>query len=300
MSEVLNIDPGKGFVAIPAQVLELEISPGAFRVLIYLCNLANEAGWCWPSLEQIGENVGRSKAAISGYIQELRDTAVIESISQKMASGYNYRLKLRVLFWAEWVKTRSRKSINVVQSSERGVQSADRPASQKNNNYKKHSTPAMPSSEVVKSVYESWKTLTSGMPFGQYRNQPDQSLIQTTQCLLKQSQPSDAMSVTAVTSQLQELWKELSVATVALDLSGQARTCIRLNMSPKAIATLFDGIKQTWKPYWNNPPTPAQFEEMVLSAKAKHPDDSMLRIIAFDYKKWMDRNEGRKGFDVAA
>lgn len=94
MSETLKIDPSKGFVAIPAQVLDLEVSPGAFRVLIFLCNLANETGWCWPSLEQIGENIGRSKAAISGYIQELRDAAVIESVSQKMASGYNYRLKI--------------------------------------------------------------------------------------------------------------------------------------------------------------------------------------------------------------
>ena len=47
MSESILIDPARGFVALPAQILDLEISPGAFRVLTHLCNLADVSGWSW-------------------------------------------------------------------------------------------------------------------------------------------------------------------------------------------------------------------------------------------------------------
>ena len=102
MSEILDCDPNKGFVAFPVAVFDLELTPGAFRTLAELCRMANAEGQCWPSLAQVGRKLGRSRAAISGYIAELRDVGVITTEEQKMANGYNYRLRYTVTFWKEW------------------------------------------------------------------------------------------------------------------------------------------------------------------------------------------------------
>jgi hypothetical protein len=102
MASSLTFDPAKGFVALPCEVMNIDMSPGAFRLLVELCRMANRTGECWPSLGQLSERIGRSKAAISGYIAELREIELIETTSQKMANGYNYRLKYCVTFWKSW------------------------------------------------------------------------------------------------------------------------------------------------------------------------------------------------------
>lgn len=300
MSEVLEIDPSKGFVAIPAQILDLEISPGAFRALIHLCNLADETGFCWPSLEQLGESMGRSKAAVSGYIQNLREAGVIQTFTQKMASGYNYRLKVKVLFWADWVKTRSRKKIKPVQEGECSVHHVDRPATQKNKTYKTQTTPAgLPTGEV-KSIYERWRHLTHGVPFGQFRAQPDNKLIKDTQRLISIYRPDDKPDVTAVTSQLRSLWQRLSVTASEADIAEQSYAILKSGITKKGVACLVAKFLETWKPFWKKPPTPLQFEAMISNAKSEHPEDAMVRIIALDFGKWTKSQLPTKGFEVAA
>ena len=82
MSASMCLDPSRGFVALPLDVLEIEMSPGAFRTLVELCRMADSDGVCWASLEQIGTRLSRSRAAISGYVAELHELALIETESE--------------------------------------------------------------------------------------------------------------------------------------------------------------------------------------------------------------------------
>lgn len=90
-----------GFVRVPRSYLELPISPGAKVVLLHLCAAANEAGESWYGYDDIGRMIGRSKASITTYVQELIDTGLIDAIEQKMANGFNYRRRLRLRQWRD-------------------------------------------------------------------------------------------------------------------------------------------------------------------------------------------------------
>lgn len=104
MENIHQFDPRSGYVALPSALLDLDLAPGPFRLLTELCRMANKAGECWPSFGQLSARIGRSKAAISGYLEALREASLVETQKQKMANGYNYRLKFRVVFWPQWRK----------------------------------------------------------------------------------------------------------------------------------------------------------------------------------------------------
>ncbi|MDC0136765.1 winged helix-turn-helix domain-containing protein, partial [Sulfitobacter sp.] len=55
-----------------------------------------------PPFAQLGRRLGRSRASVSAYIAELREAGVLTTQEQKMANGYNYRLRYTVTFWKEW------------------------------------------------------------------------------------------------------------------------------------------------------------------------------------------------------
>ena len=57
MSETIDCDPNRGFVAFPVALFDLDLSPGAFRTLAELCRMANKSGQCWPSLAQLGQRL---------------------------------------------------------------------------------------------------------------------------------------------------------------------------------------------------------------------------------------------------
>jgi biotin operon repressor len=137
MSETIVFDRRKGFVALPVQVLEMELTPGAFRLLAELCRMANLDGFCWPSLGQLGERLGRSKAAISGYVTDLREAGLISTETQTTANGYNYRLRYCVVFWKAWRASLSGQTgpaVEVKDSEpvERSVQPVERHRGSKN------------------------------------------------------------------------------------------------------------------------------------------------------------------------
>ena len=90
----MALDPARGFVALPLDVLEIEMSPGAFRTLVEFCRMANSDGVCWPSLDQLGRPPGplprRRSAATSPSCATL---GLIETETQRTANGFNYRLR---------------------------------------------------------------------------------------------------------------------------------------------------------------------------------------------------------------
>ena len=85
MSEQISFNRDKGFVALPVGVLDMDLSPGAFRTLVELCRMANMEGYCWPSLTQLSDRLGRSKSAISGYLKELRGVGLVATEEQRTA-----------------------------------------------------------------------------------------------------------------------------------------------------------------------------------------------------------------------
>ena len=92
-----------GFVRFPRSYLHLPISPGAKVVLMHLCGAANDDGESWYCYEDIAELVGRSKASITAYVNELVALDLVSSIRQTMANGYNYRRRLKIVGWKDLV-----------------------------------------------------------------------------------------------------------------------------------------------------------------------------------------------------
>lgn len=292
MSLSLKIDPQKGFVALPAQLLDLKISPGAYKVLSILCNYADKEGWCWPSLEQIGKKAQRSKAAISGYLKELREQGLVETVEQKMASGYNYRLKFLVTFWKEWVEIRQQKQIKLVSKTERSVQHVDRPSTKKNNTNETHHSPS-DEAEVsrAKKISEGWKSLTKGVPFGTYREAPSPALLSATEEILDDFNADESRRVTTVTGDhIQDFWKSLGVSILGETLTEQISLCKDLAINEEVFQTFCAATREMWKPFWMKPPAPLQLEEMLRKAKSKHPLSTLLRLISLDYELWKRRS----------
>lgn len=103
--------PGGGYLRMPMAWLSLPVSPQAKFLLVAFCGFANARGDSYHSYEQLGQLLGRSKAAISGYVKELRDAGVLDATPQTYGNGYNYRLLITLRGWAEilrgWSKDRS-------------------------------------------------------------------------------------------------------------------------------------------------------------------------------------------------
>lgn len=90
-----------GYIRVPRTYMHLPVSPAAKSLLIHLCGAANDLGESWYSYRQLGEIMQRSRAAVSGYVEELRGTGVIETETQTTANGFNYRLRIRIAGWAD-------------------------------------------------------------------------------------------------------------------------------------------------------------------------------------------------------
>ena len=43
-----EFNPAQGFVALPSDVMDIGMTPGAFRLLVELCRMANTTFECWP------------------------------------------------------------------------------------------------------------------------------------------------------------------------------------------------------------------------------------------------------------
>lgn len=117
MTHVTSL-PDDGYIRIPRSYMSLDISPGAKTLIIHLCASANTSGESWHSYENIGKMMGRSKASISNYVDELVRIGIVKAIEQRMANGYNYRRRLRLTEWpgyiAKWRQmTQKKKSIEI-------------------------------------------------------------------------------------------------------------------------------------------------------------------------------------------
>jgi hypothetical protein len=160
----------RGYFRMPNSWLLLDLSPGAKVLLAFLCSYARDHGVSYCSYKQLGEVVGRKPATVSGYVQELRESGLIQTIKQKMANGWNYRLKIKIIGWDKIIADMETKKTPKAKKSspentERSIRSAEcpDPSGHKTTN-NKNNTPLNPfaqkaaaqiSGQVTKSVWST-------------------------------------------------------------------------------------------------------------------------------------------------
>ena len=258
MSEQLSFDRKKGFVALPVEILDIDLSPGAFRTLVELCRMANAEGFCWPSLDQLSTRTGRSRSTISGYLKELRSAGLIETREQQTANGYNYRLKYQVTFWQAWrASLRGKTDVN----SERSVQQTERVKDSKNHNHKNH-----PRSDIdtdLDHLLRKWATCFRGTPYPAARSAPSSELLGTTdQELASHRKPPDEISADIICT-LAGLWSDLSISATRKDIEAQAKQLIKAGYTIEETTEVVARIRRNWPAHWRKFPTLQQFEKLL-------------------------------------
>lgn len=269
MSAILETDPRKGFVAFPMSVFDLDLTPGAFRTLAELCRMANTDGICWPSLRQLGERLGRSRAAISGYIAELRDFGLIETETQKMANGYNYRLRYRVVFWKEW-------RAQLGQRSERSVKSTERPLKTKNQIHVNQS----PAPAVNSDLIVEWKKCVGRAPYPAFDTWPSEGLLGQTQNLRS---VTEDISVDII-PRYRAFLSNAGVKPV-VDRAVE-HVFVDANLSDEGASAFLSKLAQEWKPHWRKPPSPVQLKRMLASVQPEGSAATRSKLLKSFLKRW--------------
>ncbi|WP_299734062.1 helix-turn-helix domain-containing protein [uncultured Tateyamaria sp.] len=283
MSQTLRFDRRKGFVALPVEVLELDLSPGAFRLLVELCRMANLDGFCWPSLGQLGERLGRSKAAISGYITALRDAELISTETQTTANGYNYRLRYCVTFWKAWRASLSGKvTADIDQKDERSVRQGERHMDSKNHIQINHDP-------VERSVYSElvsdWAACTKGAPYPALKHEPRPDLVAATQVAISRKAVSKSVMSADIDRQLENVFADLRVEKDQAAQTLAAKHLAGKNLSKDEVAALCSSIKTGWQSHWRKVPGPKQLDQMLKSAQIV-PQNAQIKLLEGYLRRW--------------
>jgi hypothetical protein len=285
-----EFDPAKGFVALPSDVMDIDMTPGAFRLLVGLCRMANTTGECWPSLAQLSDRIGRSKASISGYISELRNLDLLNTTSQKMANGYNYRLKYCVTFWQNWrAQLSNMRQSKATPKSKCSVQPIERRVNSKNHSHKNH-TPAcnaekkQPSAKLV-SVFLNWSALSKGAVFPNFNRPVNNTLASETQELLEQY-ATDISTKRQIENHLGKLWLALNVAITPNELTLQTTNLFNKRISTAGLIAFTKAVQTTWQNHWRKPPNEEQFMQLFVQSQAYNQEEGMLRMLEQFLKRW--------------
>lgn len=256
MSEQPSFDRGDGFVALPVGIMDLDLSPGAFRTLVELCRMANAEGFCWPALRHLSERLGRSKSAISGYISELRDAGLIETAEQRTANGYNYRLKYRVTFWRDW---RASLTGATRAKPERRVRPAERLEESEKQSQENQEGAGLD------RIIGAWRRCFDGAPYPSLRRPPSPALVAETQAVCAAPAPSAADEPTLAAA-LDALWSGLGVSCPQSMRSAQLSALAELGCTSVETAELMRRLARAWPKHWQDPPTAAAFAKLLKTA----------------------------------
>lgn len=279
MSEHPTFDRAKGFVALPVEVLEIDLTPGAFRLLVELCRMANADGFCWPSLDQLSDRLGRSKSAISGYIKDLRAADLVTTQEQKTANGYNYRLKYQVTFWKDWRASLTGKA---TMKTERSVQQDERLKESKKQSHLNQTTPAAVC--VLDNLLNDWAACFRGAPYPRIARYPSAETIMKSEAAVNAAKPSTHISADIITA-LAATWTKLRVTCTAETLGQQAALLVSSGYSELDHERLTHHIEKTWEAHWRRAPTDEQFAKLVKSAKIV-TDQQKRNLLKSHLKRW--------------
>lgn len=285
-----EFDPARGYVALPSDVMDIEMSPGAFRLLVELCRMANRTGECWPSLGQLSERIGRSRAAISGYITELRALELVETAKQHMANGYNYRLKYCVRFWQDWrARLSAPARVTSVQKDECSVQPDECRVNSKNHIQEKQ-TPSVSEnsdSDTAKlvSVFSKWSDLARNAPFPQFNAPVPGVLVQETRALTSLG-PAKELAPDRIASRLKALWSGLNVPVPQEGIALQTETLLAKNVTAAGLHHFETQVRSTWQSHWRKPPNARQLQALLTQSQQANREEGMLRVLRQYLRRW--------------
>lgn len=286
-----DFDPAKGFVALPSDLLDIEMSPGAFRLLVELCRMANRSGECWPSLGQLSERIGRSKAAISGYIAELREIDLVATLNQKMANGYNYRLKYCIVFWQKWRnQLSSTAKAETHKNTKRSVQPSERRVNSKNHINKTHSPEIDPAdtaahnSKLV-SVFSKWSNLSKSAPFPTFNSPIPEDLVMDTRNIVALKQPI-SMRLDVIYASLLNIWEGLGVKIDPAEIKHQSMLLHKRNTTDEGFTVFEQTLNKLWQEHWRKLPTNEQFDDILLQASSSNRTEGMVRMLEQYLRRW--------------
>lgn len=275
MSEQISFNRDKGFVALPVGVLDMDLTPGAFRTLVELCRMANMEGYCWPSLTQLSDRLGRSKSAISGYLKELRGVGLVATEEQRTANGYNYRLKYQVTFWADW---RASLSSSHAQKAERSIQPVERITKDKNQNHKNQTRV-----DELDDLLHKWSQCFGRAPYPQTEHAPDPRLVSETSKAIKLAEPKP-ISVD-ITPDLKTLFEGLGVHIDTPGLRLVQTHLSRLELSSEELQSVLCSIAKKWPAHWRKLPTEAQLQKLLKDTGAR-PRSKKRALLRSHLKRW--------------
>jgi len=279
MSEHPSFDRAKGFVALPVEVLELELTPGAFRLLVELCRMANLDGYCWPSLAQLSDRLGRSRSAISGYIKDLRAEGLIETEEQKTANGYNYRLKYRVTFWQKW---RADMTAPARPKAERSVRQSER-LKDKNQSHINHCQKDLDSEGS--GLVSGWAKCFKGAAYPSLAFFPDPELVSDTESFLARKPANDQIISADIILELREIWTNLGLEFSESGLVPLAKFLEMQEYGSSERPKIYEAIKRNWPAHWRRVPDQKQFEKLVRQSNV--PSPNVERAVLRGYlKRW--------------
>lgn len=280
MSEQLSFDRKKGFVALPVEIMDLDLTPGAFRTLAELCRMANADGFCWPSLHQLSERLGRSRSAISGYIKELRTAELVDTQEQRTANGYNYRLKYRVTFWQSW---RASLRGGTVQKPERSVQPVARSRDSKKQIHINHSTEM--SSLNLGGILSEWAKCFTGAPYPLARHTPSLGLLTETQEVFTRTEPESCADTDHIAPKLDALWQRLRVTAGEAEIKEQACAAHTLRYSTVEWDNILHLLERDWPAHWRKAPQPDSLIKRIKGLGLPS-QNSQLSVLKRHYKRW--------------
>lgn len=282
MSETLNCDPNKGFVAFPVALFDLELTPGAFRTLAELCRMANISGQCWPSLAQLGRKLGRSRASVSAYISELRQAGVLSTEEQKMANGYNYRLRYTVTFWKKWragLGDDQRKAgEQELKKPERRVQPAVRPLRTKNHIHKKQQGLVN-----FDSLLSKWKRLVGSAHYPEFGAKPDIRLIGETEAAVR-----DLVTLPPpISADIERCLSDFAESNrLNGDVKEAACEVAPLITSQAVLDQIIAELGSTWQSHWKNVPNAYQLSRLIKSLPPISSRESELKLLKSYLQRW--------------
>ncbi|WP_298845256.1 helix-turn-helix domain-containing protein [uncultured Roseobacter sp.] len=276
MSEQPRFSRDNGFVALPVGIMDLDLSPGAFRTLAELCRMANAQGECWPSLAQLSERLGRSRAAISGYVDDLRRDGLVETVRQTTANGYNYRLKYRVTFWEDW---RASLRPAPARKSERSDQPAERLKESKKHIHINHQE------DDTDKLIRGWTRCFAGAPYPAVSHPPPEKLLVQTREQLATGPARTVLSDETVKKALLALWQQLKVSVGGMTLNDQVAFIRASKLTEAELVTGLQDIRKSWPRHWHREPSAEAFSKL-LKATVRSSRSSRTAVLNGFLKRW--------------
>lgn len=282
MSEIIDCDPNKGFVAFPVALFDLDLTPGAFRTLAELCRMANTTGQCWPSLAQLGRQLGRSRAAVSGYITELRAAGVLSTEEQKMANGYNYRLRYTVTFWKDWRASLSKDAKptpkETAQKAERRVQPSERPLRTKNHIYKKQQV-----SGDLTCLVSGWKHAVGNAPYPDFAAWPTEAALAKTRAAVEEFPQTKGLISADIDNALNAFSAQVGLEAVPESVISEIKPHVT---SIATLNALVQTLKDQWQPHWKQPPNSYQLTRILKALPPVHDATTELKLLKSYLRRW--------------